>query len=96
MFRKEAVCDKLFKSCETISIDHVYISTVTVQGFSYLYQIGPLNSVNRPAHDITVKTCLKRPLKNRPQIGFQDGLSLNINAGQGYCKRAFCNTFDLH
>ena len=138
MFRREAVCDKLFKSCETISIDHVYISPVTVQGFSYLYQIGPLNLGNRPAHEITVKPVLsghskidhklvsrrniaqcrskvlqnaprehsaiittfinlpklpfvvktlvlsifEGPLKNRPQIGFQDGLLLN--EGQKY------------
>ena len=30
------------------------------------------------------KTCLKRPLKIRPKIGFQDRLSLN--AGQKYCR----------
>ena len=30
------------------------------------------------------KTCVKRPLSNRPQIGFQDQLSLN--AGQKYCR----------
>ena len=30
------------------------------------------------------KTYVKRPLKNRPQIGFQDQLSLN--AGQKYCR----------
>ena len=49
---------KLFKSCETISIDHVYISTVTVQGFSDLCQQGPLNSGKMPAHEITVKPVL--------------------------------------
>ena len=30
------------------------------------------------------KTCLKRSLKKKPKIGFQDQLSLN--AGQKYCK----------
>ena len=30
------------------------------------------------------KTCVKRPLSKRPQIGFQDQLSLN--AGQEYCR----------
>ena len=30
------------------------------------------------------KTCLKRPLKRRPKIGFQDRLSLN--SGQKYCR----------
>ena len=55
--------------------------------------------------------CVKQPLSKRPQIGFQDQLSLNegrnycrmlpFNAGQKYCRmlqepRAFCNTFDLH
>ena len=30
------------------------------------------------------KTCLKRPLKRRPKIGFQDRLLLN--AGQKYCR----------
>ena len=30
------------------------------------------------------KTCVKRPLSKRPQIGFQDQLSLN--AGQNYCR----------
>ena len=29
-------------------------------------------------------TCVKRPLSKRPQIGFQDQLSLN--AGQMYCR----------
>ena len=42
------------------------------------------------------KTCLKRPLPKRPQIGFQDQLLLN--AGQKYCRmlQGDCNTFDLH
>ena len=30
------------------------------------------------------KTCLKRPLKKRPKIGFHERLSLN--AGQKYCR----------
>ena len=30
------------------------------------------------------KTCLKRPLKTKTKIGFQDRLSLN--AGQMYCR----------
>ena len=30
------------------------------------------------------KTCLKRPLKKRPKIGFQDRSSLN--AGPNYCR----------
>ena len=30
------------------------------------------------------KTCVKRPLSKRPQIGFQDQLSLN--AGQKHCR----------
>ena len=30
------------------------------------------------------KTCLKRPLKRRPRVGFQDRLSLT--AGQKYCR----------
>ena len=47
------------------------------------------------------KTSLKRPLKKKTIIAFQDQLSLN--AGQKYCRMwinaprgAFCNTFDLH
>ena len=32
----------------------------------------------------TVKTCVKWPLSNRQQIGFQDQLALN--AGQKYCR----------
>ena len=58
------------------------------------------------------ETCLKRPLKRRQNIGFQDRLLLYV--GEKYCrmlsrlllnvdesiaecsKRAFCNTFDLH
>ena len=44
------------------------------------------------------KTCLKRPLKTKTKIFFQDRVSLN--AGQKYCRMlqggAFCNTFDLH
>ena len=30
------------------------------------------------------KTCVKRPLSKRPQIGFEDQFSLN--AGQKYCR----------
>ena len=30
------------------------------------------------------KTCLKRPLKKKTKIGFQDRLSLNV--GQTYCR----------
>ena len=39
------------------------------------------------------KTCVKRPLSKRPEIGFQDQLSLN--AGQKCCRKlqAFCNTW---
>ena len=44
---------------------------------------------NRPIHKKSVlirycKTCLKRPLKKKTKIGFQDQLSLN--AGQKYCR----------
>ena len=39
--------------------------------------------LNRYFH-IYSKTCLKRLLSKRPQIGFQDQLSLN--AGQKYCR----------
>ena len=43
------------------------------------------------------KTCLKRPLKKKTKIGFQDPISLNAGKGIAECpKRAFCNTFDLH
>ena len=50
--------------------------------------------INSEASNGTVKPVIKRPLSKRPQIGFQDKLSLN--AGQKYCRRgAFCNTFDL-
>ena len=28
------------------------------------------------------KTCLKQPLSKRPKIGFQDQLSLRVDAGQ--------------
>ena len=41
------------------------------------------------------KSCLKRPLKRRPKIGFQ--VRLSLNAGQKYCRmlqgRAFCKYF---
>ena len=33
---------------------------------------------------VYIKTCLQQPLSKRPQIGFQDQLSLN--AGQKYCR----------
>ena len=97
MFRKEAVCDKLFKSCETISIDHVYIVTVTVQGFSYLYQLGPLNVGNRPAHEITVKPVLSGHSKIDHQLLFKMDYSLMQVKSIAECsKRAFCNNYDLH
>ena len=35
-------------------------------------------------YTIYSKTCVKGPLSERPQIGFQDQLSLN--AGQKYCR----------
>ena len=40
------------------------------------------------------KNCVKPPLSKRQNIGFQDQSS--INAGQKYCRIAFCNTVDLH
>ena len=38
--------------------------------------------INR--YQVYSKTCVKRPLAKRPNIGFQDQLSLN--AGQKYCR----------
>ena len=32
------------------------------------------------------KTCLKQLLSKRPKIGFQDQISLRVNAGQKYCR----------
>ena len=37
------------------------------------------------------KTCVKQPLSNRPQIGFQDKLSLD--ADQKYCRMLPLSTF---
>ena len=37
------------------------------------------------------RTCLKRSLKKKTKIGFQDQLLLNAGP-----RGAFCNTFDLH
>ena len=37
------------------------------------------------------KTCLKRPLKKKTKIGFQDWLLLN--ASQKYCRIALLSTF---
>ena len=54
------------------------------------------NIQNYPACKYS-KTCLKQPLSKRPQIGFQDQLSLI--AGQIIANAplgAFCNTFDHH
>ena len=53
---------------------------------------GPLKIYNGQLLGLSVweniseysKTCLKRPLSERPKIGFQDQLSLN--AGQKYCR----------
>ena len=39
------------------------------------------------------KTCVKRPLNNRPNKALND--KLKLNEGQKYC-RAFCHTLDLH
>ena len=44
--------------------------------------------------DFTVRHALSSHYKRRVKIDFQDRLSLN--EGQKYCRRAFCNTFDLH
>ena len=41
-------------------------------------------SINSGAGLKYSKTCVKGPLSKRPQIGFQDQLSLN--AGQKYCR----------
>ena len=48
---------------------------VKIHGISFTY------SVTRIYYS---KTCLKRPLKKKTKIGFQNGLSLN--AGQKYCR----------
>ena len=40
--------------------------------------------VQEQAYRLYSKTCLKRPILERPKIGFQDKLSLN--AGQKYCR----------
>ena len=42
----------------------------------------PVDSLKKDWH--YSKTCLKRPLKRKPEIGFHDRLSLN--AGQKYCR----------
>ena len=38
------------------------------------------------SRDMYSKTCLKRPLKRRPKIVFQDRLSLNAVQQYGYCR----------
>ena len=62
----------------------------------YLFAIDIKNDLKFDLFTLYSKTCLKRPLKRRLTIGFQDRLSLNT--GQKYCRmlQAFCNTFDLH
>ena len=45
-----------------------------------MYSKGPVSHI----YMYYSKTCLKRPLKNKTKIGFQDRLSLN--AGQKYCR----------
>ena len=58
------------------SYGHVRI----VSSPSHTFFLGKLDQeVNRYS-----KTCLKRPQKRRPKIGFQDQLSLN--AGRKYCR----------
>ena len=41
-----------------------------------------------------IKTCVKRHLSKRPQIGFQDQLSLN--AGQKYCRMLHVEHSAIH
>ena len=44
------------------------------------------------------KTCLKRSLKKKTKIGFQEQLLLKCRSKvlQNAPRGAFCNTFDLH
>ena len=47
----------------------------------------PVQFIYQKSHEQALtysKTCLKRPLKKKTKIGFQDRLSLN--AGQKYCR----------
>ena len=47
--------------------------------------------------EITEKPVLNGHSKRRPNIGFQDRLSLNAGQSIAECsKRAFCFIFDLH
>ena len=55
--------------------------------YPYIWENPPeykgLTDDNTP-DDKYSKTCVKRPISKRPQIGFQDQLLLN--AGQKYCR----------
>ena len=49
-----------------------------------LFKIHQFNEEWKSVQYMYSKTCLKRPLKKKTKIGFQDQLSLN--AGQRYCR----------
>ena len=58
---------------------HCWIHRVCSVYYGHLYHQKVIYSFI-----IYSETCVKRPLSKRPQIGFQDQLSLNV--GQKYCR----------
>ena len=55
-----------------------------------LKQYGPRSNWSHTGYEYS-KTCLKRPLKKKTKIGFEDQLLLN--AGQKYCKGSILQYF---
>ena len=68
-----------------------FLSEIPSECETVWIQISPKIVIQKPLYPIKMdfdrsysKTCLTRPLKRRPKIGFQDRLSLN--AGQKFCR----------
>ena len=62
-----------------IKVEHI------ITKIYYEHFIGAIEEYNSSIKNYTYSnTCVEQPLSKRPQIGFQDQLSLN--AGQKYCR----------
>ena len=70
-------------TCQMIAfLQQVYSSNTDIMQQTLLFY--PKFSDFLSPYYVYSKTCLRRSLKKRPKIGFQDWLSLN--AGQKYCR----------
>ena len=86
---KPSLLDNLISN--RISYSGSIVCSIIFKGPIIIY-IVVWGMLNRVAHytliintiSVYSKTCVKRPLSKRTQIGFQDQLSLN--AGQKYCR----------